>query len=225
MREHRKIVGFLLVIAAFSVSAVAFPHLTARVPMHWGLSGTPNRFGGRAEGALTIPGIMAGLWLLFAFVPRYDRLLFIRYGATDSDESTARPIYDLVVVILLALLLAIHTFAMASALGIIEGARQPLLIAIIASLGAISVGNYMPRVTRRNAFIGFRLPWAYASEEVWRRTQRGRGYGMVAGGAIGLVGAVAVPNAPLKPFIVAMIAQSVIVGIYSYYLAHSRTGR
>jgi uncharacterized membrane protein len=83
------------------------------------------------------------------------------------------------------------------------------------------IGNYMPRVTRRNAFVGFRVPWAYASEEVWRRTQRAGGYGMVAGGMIGLVGAFALPSAPLKPFIVATIAQIVVVMIYSYRIAHS----
>ena len=222
MRDHRKLISFVLVIAAFAVSAIAFSHLPFEVPTHWGLSGKPDRFGGRVEGAFTIPIVMLGVWMLFALIPRYDRLLFINYDPTDSDSSTVRPVYDLIVVVVLVLMLAIHTFAITSSLGLVEGSRQPVLIAMIASLGAIVIGNYMPLVTRRNAFIGFRIPWAYASENVWRRTQRAAGYGMVAAGAVGIVGAVAIPSSPMKPFFGAMIMQLLVVAIYSYHLAHSR---
>lgn len=222
MRDHRNLISFMLIVAAFVVSAVAFPHLPAQVPTHWDLTGHANGFSGRLTGALLMPIIMLAIWAFLSVAPRYDRLLFIRYTDRASDSSTVRPIYDVIVLVVLALLLAIHAFAMMSALGLVGAARQPILIAIIGSIGSIIIGNYMPRVTRRNAFVGFRVPWAYASEEVWRRTQRAGGYGMVAGGIVGLVGAFALPSAPLKPFVVAMIAQIGIVMIYSYRLAHSR---
>jgi uncharacterized membrane protein len=223
MPERRRLVSFLLVFAGFAISAAAFPHLPSQVPTHWGLSGKPDAFGGRIQGAFTLPAVMLGAWLLLSFVPRYDRLLFINYDPADSDTSTVRPVYDQMVVIVLAVLLAFHTFAMTSSLGVIGTRRQPLLIAILASAGAIAIGNYLPRVTRRNAFIGFRVPWAYASEEIWRRTQRASGYGMVAAGIIGLVGATSDPVAPMKPFFMAMLTQIIVVAIYSYYLAHSRS--
>lgn len=221
MRDYRNLVSFMLIVAAFAVSAVAFPHLPAQVPTHWDLSGHANGFSGRVVGAFLLPVIMLGIWAFLSVVPRYDRLLFIRYTDRASDSSTVRPIYNIIVLVMLALLLAIHAFAMMSALGLVGAARQPVLIAVIASIGSIAIGNYMPRVTRRNAFVGFRVPWAYASEEVWRRTQRAGGYGMVAAGVIGLVGAFALPWAPLKPFFVAMLVQIVVVMIYSYRLARS----
>lgn len=221
MRDNSRLISFMLVVAAFAISAVAYPHLPAAVPTHWGLTGTLDGFGDRVQGALMLPIIMLAVWLLLVFALRYDRLLFIKYDTLESDSTTVRPVYNVMVGVVLAMLLAIHTFAITSALGLIAHSRQPVVIACIASLGAILIGNYMPRVTRRNAFIGFRVPWAYASEDVWRRTQRAGGYGLVAGGVIGLVGAVAIPGAPLKPFFVAMIAQIVIVALYSYRLAHS----
>jgi uncharacterized membrane protein len=223
MRDHSRIIAFSLILAAFAVSLIAFPHLPARIPTHWDISGHANGFSDRVTGALLMPCVMLGVWVLLIFVPRYDHGLFIRYEDRASDVSTVKPVYGIMVVAVLAMMLAIHAFAMSSALGVIGGARQPVIIAVIASIGSIVIGNYMPRVTRRNAFIGFRVPWAYASEEVWRRTQRAGGYGMVAAGLVGLIGAFALPAAPIKPFFVALIVQITIVMIYSYRLAHSRS--
>jgi len=171
---------------------------------------------------LIIPITMLVTWLLLIQLPRHDRSLFIRYSDRDSDATTARPIYSTIAVVLLALFLAIHLFTISSALGYIGSSRQPVFIAVILSASCIAIGNYMPRVTQRNAFIGFRVPWAYASDEVWRRTQRAGGYGMVAAGVIGLIGAFALPAMPLAAFAVASVAQIVIVMIYSYRIAHSR---
>ncbi|MDQ2890198.1 MAG: DUF1648 domain-containing protein [Gemmatimonadota bacterium] len=225
MRDARRLISFVLVVAAFVASAFAYSHLPAVVPTHWGVSGKPNAFGSRIQGALVLPLVMLGVWLLMILLPRYDRLVFIRYDPSDSDESTVRPIYEVIAAIVLAILLAVHVFSLASGLGLAAGNRQPVLFATMGSLGAIIIGNYMPRVTRRNAFIGFRVPWAYASEDVWRRTQRAAGYGMVAAGVVGIIGAGLVHSAPRKPLFAAMAVQISVVAAYSYYLAHSRKGR
>lgn len=225
MLNSKKIFSLSVVVAAFAVSAVAYARLPAIAPTHWGMSGQPNGFGSRLELALLLPCVMLAIAVVFAFVPHYDRYLFIRYRSADSmadpDSSTARPEYDTMIAIILTFMLAMHTFAIASGLGLISANRRPLLIAAIISIGMIAIGNYMPRITRRNAFLGVRLPWTYASEEVWRRTQRAGGYGMVAAGIIGLVGAIAVPSSPVKPLFFAMAVQLVVVAAYSYYLAHS----
>jgi uncharacterized membrane protein len=221
MRDHSRIFSFITVAAAFAVSVIAFPHLPPRIPTHWNFSGHADGFSGRVAGAFVLPSIMLGVWIILSLIPRFDRALFIRYENRKSDNSTVAPVYGILVGVTLAMFLAIHLFAIFSALGAIGANMQPLIIAVIASIGAIAIGNYMPRVTRRNAFIGFRVPWAYASEEVWRRTQRAGGYGMVAAGVIGLLGAFVLPSAPFGAFLVAMIAQIVIVMIYSYRIAHS----
>jgi uncharacterized membrane protein len=221
MRDHSRLISFLLVVAAFAISIVAFPHMPAIVPTHWGISGVPNHFGSRVQGTFLLPAVMLVAWFIVSFVPRYDRSLFIRYGDRNTDESTSRPAHNAVIVAVLASMLAIHVFAITSSLGLVAQKKLPLLLTLLISIGMILIGNYLPRVTRRNAFIGVRFPWAYASEEVWRRTQRVGGYGMVAAGIVGLLGAVAFPGAPLAPLLVALVAQTVIVAIYSYSIAHS----
>jgi uncharacterized membrane protein len=221
MRDHSRLISFLLVVAAFAISIVAFPHLPATVPTHWGISGNPDHFGSRIQGAFLLPVVMLATWFIVSFVPRYDRSLFIKYDERESDESTVRPAYNVVVVVVLASTLAIHAFAITSSLGLVAQQKLPLLLALIISVGMILIGNYLPQVTRRNAFIGVRFPWAYASEEVWRRTQRAGGYGMVAAGILGMIGAIAFPQSPVKPLFAALLAQLIVVAIYSYYLAHS----
>ncbi len=44
MRDHSRLISFLLVVAAFAISIVAFPHLPAIVPTHWGISGHAGSF-------------------------------------------------------------------------------------------------------------------------------------------------------------------------------------
>lgn len=212
----------MLVVAAFAISAIAYSHLPPSVPTHWGLSGKADQFDNRLQGAFKLPLVILGIWLLMVLIPGHDRLLFIKYEVRDDDSSTMRPEYDRIITIVLALMLAIHVFGISSALGLLGPADESMIIALVASFGTIAIGNYLPRVTRRNAFIGVRLPWAYASEEVWRRTQRAGGYGMVVAGIVGAAGAVALRSAPLKPLFVAMMTETIAVVVYSYYLAHSR---
>ena len=221
MPDRKRFVPLILVAGAFLLSATAFPHLPAQVPTHWGISGQPDQFGSRVQAALLLPLIMLFIGVAFSVVPKYDRLLFIKYEPRESDSSTVRPEYDRLVSILLAFLLAMHTFAIASGLGLVAGSHEPLLLAVVLSCGMIAIGNYTPRITRRNAFIGVRLPWAYASEDVWRRTQRAGGYGMVAAGVIGVAGGFASPSSPVKPLFAALVAQAIIVMVYSYSIAHS----
>lgn len=225
MLNSKKIFSASIVAAAFAVSAFAYPRLPAIVATHWGVSGNPNRLGSRLELALAAPCIMLAIAIVFAFMPHYDRNLFIRYRSPESprdpDSSTAKPEYDTMIAIILTLMLAMHTFTVASGLGLVAASQRAVVSAVILSVGMIAIGNYLPRMTRRNAFLGVRLPWTYASEEVWRRTQRAGGYGLVIAGIMGLVGAIAFPSSPGDPLFTAIIAQLVIVAAYSYYLAHS----
>lgn len=222
MRAIGRVLPAVFVVAAFAISAVAYPHLPAQIPTHWGISGHPDEYSGRLAGTYGLPILMLGLGVLLSLAPKYDRALFVRYEGRASDVNTARPIYALMVTLILALMLTMHVFGLAQAFGWIGQREGTILLTVLLSLFAIVLGNYMPRNTRRNAFVGFRMPWAYASEEVWRRTQRAAGYGMVLSGVVGLTAAMLVPAVSFKVLISVMLAQLTVVAIYSYVLARSR---
>lgn len=224
MRDHTRLLSPMLVVVALIVSAVAFPYLPALVPIHWVASGQADQFAGRIEFAFSLPLLMLGLWLFLSLAPRYDRLLFVRYEVRAADSAIVRPVYHRMIMIFLIVILAAQVLEVASAVGWIPGGQERTF-AIVLSIGMIAVGNSMPTVTRRNAFVGVRLPWAFASEDVWRRTQRASGYGMVAAGVIGLVGAMVVHSAFVKVLMAALLVQVVAVLVYSFSLARADRAR
>lgn len=216
------VIAAALVLASAIASAVAYPHLPARVAVHWSLGGEPDRYTGPLGAAITMPIIMLVTALVLIVAPRFDRGVFIRYGDRDPDRSTNRPVYPLIVLLALGAMLAVHLLMLATALGAIGPQKSPLVMAVVLSLILIALGNYLPRVTRRNAFIGVRLPWVYASDEVWRRTQRIGGYGMVLVGVAGLIASLAGAALALPVLGVGLVVYVVVIAVWSYALAHSR---
>jgi len=211
-----------LVLVAAIASAIAYPHLPPRVAVHWDLRGQPNGYSGPLGAAITLPIIMLVTAAMLIVAPRFDSGVFIRYGNRDADDSTNRPVYAVVVLLVLGAMLAIHLLTLATALGTIGPSKAPLVMVVMLSLIFITLGNYMPRVTHRNAFIGVRLPWAYASDEVWRRTQRIGGYGMVLVGVAGLIASVDGAGLAWPVLGASLLVYLVVVSVWSYALAHSR---
>ena len=67
------ILEILLMLAAVAATAIAWPHLPAVVPTHWGINGQPDGFSPRWHLFLFGPGIMAVIvltWLLPWLSPR-----------------------------------------------------------------------------------------------------------------------------------------------------------
>jgi uncharacterized membrane protein len=221
MRMLRQIFPPVMIAVAFGASALAYPRLPARVPTHWDMSGRPNGFSDPIVAALLLPCVMLLVWGLLTVVPKFDAAFFVRYERRESDVSTVQPVYGLMVSLVLALLLLVHLYSMGMALGW-PLPQRPVWLTVVLSAFAIVIGNYMPRVIRRNAFIGFRVPWAYASEEVWRRTQRAGGYGLTGAGVVGLMTAAIVPAVSIRVLAAAVVVAIVSVASYSYRLAHSR---
>jgi uncharacterized membrane protein len=80
----------------------------------------------------------------------------------------------------------------------------------------IVMGNIMGRV-RYNYFVGFRLPWTLASEEVWRRTHRFGSRLMVLGGTAAFIGVLFTRETAAFAILMAgVLAPTIITAIYSY---------
>ena len=64
---------------------------------------------------------------------------------------------------------------------------------VSVSLGVLLVllGNFLPKV-RRNGFVGLRVKWSMATDEVWRRSQRFCGVSSVIAGLVFIVSALVV---------------------------------
>lgn len=192
---------------AFLVSLYAWFQVPpdAQIPIHWGLSGEPDRFAGR-EALFYLPILLLGAGALLAVIP------LIEPRKLNLERSAKA--YLVIGCGVLAILGAVHIVAVYSALG----GEANMVGAVSILMGALFaiIGNYMGKV-RSNFFVGVRTPWTLSSELSWNKTHRVAGRLFVASGALMVVLALLVPPAVAMgvPLAVLLIGIAGVV-IYSY---------
>ncbi|WP_019012492.1 DUF1648 domain-containing protein [Deinococcus aquatilis] len=164
----------LCFIGSGVVAALVYPRLPHSVPVHWGLDGTPDRFGSRLE-ALLVPLLVclataALLWAIGRF-SRADR-------ANVPVLRTARLALGA-----LALLLTL-AYALEWEMG-----RAAL---IGAGLVLTLLGNVMGR-TQPSVFVGLRTPWVFLSRRAWFASQRRAALWLTGLGALFMISGALLP--------------------------------
>lgn len=165
-----------LMIGASAASAILYPQLPDRVPIHWDIRGRIDGYGAKGWAAFLTPAIMVGLLGLFAILPRASPKQF----RIDAFRST----YDFVVALTMGLLAYIHGLTLWAALGHSLDFGRSMMGGMF--LFFILIGNVLGKV-RRNFWVGIRVPWTLASDRVWNETHRMAAWIFVASGVIGLL--------------------------------------
>jgi immunity protein, SdpI family len=196
-----------LIAGAVLFSLAVYSRLPDEVPVHWAISGEPNRFGSRLEGAFLIPAMMIVLFAILQWYPSRD--------PRASNIAKFRPAYDTVVTAMIALLTGLHVVALGIALG--WRIDMPKVGMVALGLMFILLGNLMP-LARSNFIFGFRTPWTLSSESVWTRSHRVGGYAMVLAGIITIVaGFVAQPVGYIVA-LASLLISGIVPFVYSYIL-------
>jgi uncharacterized membrane protein len=194
------LVGGLLCFAAWR-----WPQSPDRMPVHWGIDGQPDRWGGRFEGLLLLPGLSLGLYLLFLLLPRLD----------PRGDSYARfgPAFWWIRTSILYFLGIVYLATQASQLGI----DLPLdrVLSIASGLLMVLMGNFMGKL-RPNWFVGIRTPWTLSSTLSWNRTHRLGGWAFIGLGAVILLAGLYSPAWAVGALVVGALGVSVGLAIYSY---------
>ncbi|MBD2256555.1 SdpI family protein [Pseudanabaena sp. FACHB-2040] len=131
------------------------------MPVHYGLDGTPDRYGGKFEGLLLIPLIAAVLTMLFAVIPRID--------PRAHNLIRSKKAYSITWLAVTVLLLVLQAAMILQALGW----QVDVVTIVSAGVGVLFtiIGNYLGKV-RSNFFFGVRTPWTLSSEHSWNKTNR-----------------------------------------------------
>jgi uncharacterized membrane protein len=178
MMSRKYVVAIFVLMALPAVAGlIARPFMPASVPVHWGMSGRPDRYGSPWELILTFAVISVVVGTLMLALPRLGPMKgnFERFGET----------YGRICVTLLAGL-SVITIAL-----LMRGAGRnvPITSTLPITVGIMlaMVGNWFGKI-RRNFWVGIRTPWTLANERVWEQTHRLGGKLMVLYG-LGLAAA------------------------------------
>jgi len=196
--------------AMFLIAALNWNAVPDRIPVHWGLSGQADRWGGRAEGLLLLPAVGLGVYLLLFLAPRID--------PGRANYASFAGAYGTVRLVLLLSLLAIQvvTVLAARGVGIEVGTIVPLIVGALLAI----VGNLFGKL-RPNWFIGIRTPWTLSSKRSWDRTHHVGGWLFMVFGLL-LMSTALVRIAWYQIAVIAVIGAGVIGLVVFSYLEWAR---
>lgn len=211
--NRHRVYRAVLVLGAIAAAALLWERLPERMATHWGLDGRADGWGGRFEGALMLPLIALGVWVMAELLPRID--------PRGENFSRMRGAYDLTISATITLVVAIQAMMLAIALG----HPVPVARVIPAAVGVLIVvlGNVLPQA-RPNWWFGIRTPWTLSNDRVWARTHRVGGWLFVASGLALLVAAVTLPPTwTAGTLIVGVLLMSLGTLAYSYVVWRQET--
>ncbi len=172
----------------------------ARIPVHFGLDGRPDRFAGPLLALSVLPAAAALLAALLALLPRFEPRAANLAGSGRAYRASW--------IAAIALLGLAHALLVAAAMG-----HDPDVPAVMAlGVGALlaATGNLAGKI-RPNRSFGLRTPWTLASDHVWNRSHRVLGRLSVAAG-LALAGVALLRPAPETLAAATILALATVAG-------------
>ncbi|HXC63860.1 MAG TPA: SdpI family protein, partial [bacterium] len=200
----------VVVALMLAASAVVRPQLPpgVRIPIHWGLDGKPNGYGGAAMGLLCTPVLAAAMSVVLGLMP-----------LADKDLARSRPslrAYRGLWLGMLALLALIHGCLLAAALLV----DVPVDRVVLAALGALLA--YCGTVLKHlepNRVIGIRTRATLSDPGLWRRVHRGAAPFFYAHGGLLLLAALL--GAP-APWLAGILFGGLLLGTVALFVFTSK---
>lgn len=219
----RELIGSgLLIVPALLLAVLGWvgTDATTQIPVHWGVDGHPDRYGGRVEAFLLLPALMIVLTGVFAILPAID--------PRGRNLQRSRIVLGTVWMGVLALMLFVQAILVGLGLGWIAAGDETLVPTLILSgVGALYVllGNVLGKA-RPNWFVGIRTPWTLSSDLSWDKTHRLTGRLMVVGGLVLLTGVWLLPvERQVWLVLVSTLTPAATGIIYSFFVWRSDPSR
>lgn len=200
----------LAIMLALAVWGYLSAPADALYPVHWGIDGRPDRFGGRLEAFFGVLGVGVLVTVILAVIPLLD--------PRGDNIRRSEPFYLTVWMAVLWFFALLHAAMAMTALGRLDLGEDMMTRIAGSGLGVtlLVIGNVLGK-SRPNWFAGVRTPWTLSSDLSWEKTHRLTGKLFVLVGAAGAIAAWITPATVFLPALVAAIlAASVIAVVYSW---------
>ncbi|HYG02722.1 MAG TPA: DUF1648 domain-containing protein [Chryseosolibacter sp.] len=159
LRRDGLILMFLLM--PFIIIFLKWNDFPDSIPIHFDVSGKPDKYSDKAFGLFLLPLMNIGLYLLLLAIPAIDPK---KYNFEKFKDK-----YLIIRIGMHVFITFVFALIAAHSLGYQFDFSMLLLYGVLMLL--VLLGNYL-RTVRPNFFIGIRTPWTLANEYVWTRTHR-----------------------------------------------------
>lgn len=200
-----------LIVLSFVAGLLVYPSLPQQLPIHWNIHGAVDGYINKSlPAALLFPLMTLGIYLLLLLLPYIDPKRD-KYAQFTTAFHAIRLTFTLFFLFLFATITI-------SSLGypLPTGKLIPGAVALLI----IVMGNFMGKI-RHNYFIGIRLPWTFADEQVWNKTHRLGGKLFVISGICTLA-SLALPEVWCFSILMGTLALAVIVITFYAYAVYRK---
>ena len=200
----------IVILLPILIGILLWNKLPDSMAVHFNFDNEADGYREKWFAVIITPFILLAVHLIMAMI----------IAADPRKKNISSKVYGINIWILPSLSLALAVVIYVYNLGI--HFNISLFLGIFLGITYIIIGNYLPK-TRQNYTIGCLLPWTYANEENWNKTNR------LAGVINIIMGILIIINAAMGLFnifyslLVAVIIGSLIPLGYSYFL-HVKKG-
>ncbi len=168
------LIVLVLIALSFAASIYYYSQMPDKIASHWNAAGEVDGYMSSFWGLFMFPIIAIGLFLLFHFLPRFDKRI-----------NDFRKYYDWFAPLIVAFLIYIHLLIIFTN----RGYAFNMTLALIPAFAAMffGIGAVLGK-TKRNLFVGIRTPWTLGSDVVWDKTHQLGGKMFKAAGVVTLFG-------------------------------------
>lgn len=212
MKTNKKtlILTSIVILLPILIGILLWNKLPDSMAIKFGLDNVPEGYREKWFAVIITPFFLLAVHLIVAMI----------MAADPRKKNISSKVYGIIMWIVPATSLALAAIIYPYNLG--RHFNISLLIGIFMGITWIIIGNYLPK-TRQNYTIGCLLPWTYANEENWNKTNR------LAGVINIIIGILVIINAAIGmfdifySFLAAVLIGNLIPLGYSYFL-HVKKG-
>ena len=197
---------WLIIVAMFALASVVWRGAPDSLPVHWGLSGAPDRYGNKVEALLMPPLLALGVYMLMLVLPHLDP-----GRANYANFAGAYTFIRYAVLLVIAAFYVVTLLVGVAGWQFDMGRVAPAIIGIVF----VALGSVMGKL-RPNWFVGIRTPWTLSSKRAWVKTHRLGGWLFVALGGLFMVGALGTSPVLRVVPLAAVVIIVLVLSVYSY---------